>query len=83
MKSEEAFATLSKKESLKLKIIKDLGFLLEARSEVLSAFTVKYILEEGEGEVISDIAHPFVVKVAVMAYDYEGRMVEKWSSLVI
>ncbi len=57
---------------------KDFGFLLEKQPLLINSKTMKYILEEGKGEIVSELKeNPFDAIFSYVKYDYEGRTVEK------
>ena len=71
------------KEKVRRKVVKDLGFLLDIKPFFLSTFTAKYMLEEGEGDALTEIEVPFDAHVGLVRYDYEGRQVSQIGTLVV
>lgn len=66
------------KKKDKRKIIKDLSFLLEKTAVPLHSNCAKYLLQEGKGEVLSDINEHFDIVYSLRQYDYEGRRINEY-----
>ena len=62
-----------RKMDSKLKIIKDLSFLLDHRPLPLDSHTTKYVLLAGEGDTIRQMNHDFNIVYSFKSYSFEGR----------
>lgn len=80
MKSEgeKEKSRADKAEALKLKVHKDLGFLLSLKPVFISRRTAKYVLEEGVDEAIANFKEDaFEAYYSCLKYDYDGKSIEK------
>jgi hypothetical protein len=80
MNSTNSESEVSKRKTdAKLKLLKDLSFLLDLKVLRVDQCTAKYVLEEGEGDLIADLAHQFTIVYSSKTYDYEGKLLVEFS----
>ena len=62
----------------RLKVIRDFSFLHDLQPIHLDPYSTKYIVQEGEGSLISEMAHHFSIVYSCITYDYEGKFINEF-----
>ena len=70
-----------KSKAQQIKTAKDFTFLQSLQFSVLNRNTVKYKLQEGNGQILKDINFPFDIYFNYIKYTYSGVLVERSQSI--